>query len=87
MARTVLLVVEGLPRDFTSEGLELLCHPYGNVVFAKVVASALAPAQQLIGFVRMATKEQGEQLVDHLHGRQIKQGYTVSVTLLAQDEK
>jgi RNA recognition motif-containing protein len=85
MPGTVLLVVEGLPSHFTSEDLKQLCQPYGRVMFAKVLENRLDPAQPLIGFVRMETREQGEQVVDHLHGRELS-GYTIRVTLLPEEQ-
>jgi hypothetical protein len=81
MPRQVLLVLEGLSATFTSEQLKQLCQPYGNVLFAKVLQGSPEPADERLGFVRMETVEQAEQLVDHLHGRQIG-AHTVRVTLL-----
>ena len=42
---------------------------------------SVEPGQEQLGFVRMATMQQAEQLVDHLHGRQID-SHTLSVTVL-----
>jgi hypothetical protein len=79
-----VLILEGLPPIFTNEDLKMLCQPYGNVLFAKVLRSAEAHEEQL-GFVRMETLEQAEQLVDHLHGRQVGT-QTIRVTLLANEQ-
>jgi RNA recognition motif. (a.k.a. RRM, RBD, or RNP domain) len=83
MPRQVLLVLEGLSPTFTSEQLKQLCQPYGNVLFAKVLLAGSEPADERLGFVRMETVEQAEQLVDHIHGRQID-ARMVRVTLLPE---
>jgi RNA recognition motif. (a.k.a. RRM, RBD, or RNP domain) len=76
-----LLVVEGLPPTFRTQDLERICEPYGRVVFAKVMQASLEPFQEQLGLVGMETKEQAEQLVDHLHERQIN-SHALRVTLL-----
>ena len=77
----VLLVIEGLSPTFTAADLKRLCEPYGGVVFAKVMQASLDPFQEQLGFVRMETMQQAEQLVDYLHERQIDT-QTLKVTVL-----
>jgi hypothetical protein len=81
MPRSVLLVLEGLPPTFTSEELTALCLPGGHVTFAKVVRHSTEPLAEQLGFVRMETVEQGQQLVQVLHGKQIGT-HTLSVTVV-----
>jgi RNA recognition motif-containing protein len=81
MPQSVLLVLEGLPSTFTSEELTALCLPCGHVTFAKVIRHSTEPLAEHLGFVRMETVEQGQQLVEELHGKQIGT-HTLSVMVV-----
>jgi hypothetical protein len=76
-----LLVLEGLPSTFTSEELTAPCLPYGHVTCAKIVRHSTEPLAEQLGFVRMETADQGQQLVQELHGKQIGT-HTLNVTAI-----
>lgn len=66
MERT--LINEGLPQEFSAADLRDLCAPHGKVLSTRVVPDADGLSLSY-GFVKMATREDAEAVIQALDGR------------------
>jgi RNA recognition motif-containing protein len=64
------LYVGNLSYETTDRELEELCAPYGVVESATMVRDPETGECKGFGFVRMATKDEGEAAIAGLHGRE-----------------
>lgn len=72
------LFIKNLPASYNAHFLELLFNPFGEVVSSKAVYDRVTGEHRGIGFVEMATEEEGQKAIEALNGKEIE-GKEISV--------
>lgn len=61
------LWVSGLSGSTSAKDLKQLCSKYGKVIGAKVVTNARTPGSRCYGYVTMASADDANNCIKHLH--------------------
>jgi RNA recognition motif. (a.k.a. RRM, RBD, or RNP domain) len=81
MADSVLIAIEGLPTWFGAEDLEDLCTRFGAVLSTKVVRDMTTNRSLGLGFVRIATIEAAQRLLNGLHEKAVSE-HILTITII-----
>ena len=72
------IYVGSLAQDVTVEDLRKLFEEFGTVTSAKIIGDRFSGGSKGFGFVEMDSKEQGQEAIEALNGKELK-GHQINV--------